>query len=271
MNFKQRLANSIKKNNSLLCIGLDPELEKLPKHLLKKSDPIFAFNKDIIDQTADLVCVYKPNIAFYEAYGLTGLISLKKTIDYIKKNYPEIPILLDTKRADIGNTAKMYAKAIFEYWQVDATTIYPYLGLDSVLPFLEYKDQCTILLIRTSNPDAKTFQDQKIGSDPLYLKIAQEIKKWHFANIGVFVGATYPDEMKKVRQLFPNSPILTAGLGAQGGQAEKIVRAGVDKNGGNLMCNNSREILYASSDKDFAKKSRQKALEIRNTLNKYRP
>lgn len=271
MNFQKKLALAIKKNNSLLCLGLDPEIEKLPKHLLKKSDPIFEFNKAIIDKTSDLVCVYKPNIAFYEAYGDKGLKSLKKTILYMKEKHPEIPILLDAKRGDIGNTAKMYAKAIFEYWGADATTIYPYLGLDAVLPFLEYENQCTILLIKTSNPGSNTFQNLDVNGEPFYLKVAKEIKKWKFENIGVFVGATYPEEMQKVRNLFPNSPILTAGLGAQGGQAEKIVQAGADKNGGNLMCNSSREIIYASSDKDFAAKARQKAIEVRDNLNQYRP
>jgi len=270
MNFLQKLKKIIKKNNSILCIGLDPEIEKLPKHLLKTEDPIFNFNKEIIDQTFNLVCAYKPNIAFYEAHGIEGLISLKKTITYLKDKYPEIPIVLDTKRADIGNTARMYAKAIFEYWQADATTVYPYLGLDSILPFLEYKNQCTILLIKTSNPDSKMFQDLKVNGEPFYIKIAKEIKKWDFPNNGVFVGATYPDELGKIRALFPNTPILTAGIGTQAAESQKAVRAGIDKDGGNLICNNSREIIYAGEDKDFAKKSAKKAEEIRNTLNKYR-
>lgn len=271
MSFQHKLQNIIKKNNSLLCVGLDSELKKLPEHLLKNSDPIFAFNKAIIDQTADLVCAYKPNIAFYEAYGIKGLTSLKKTVEYLQKNYPEIPIVLDAKRADIGNTARMYAKAIFEYWGADATTVYPYLGKDSVLPFLEYQDKYTILLIKTSNPDAKTFQDQKVDGAPFYIKIAEEIKKWNFPNIGLFVGATYPEELGKLRSLFPNNPILTAGLGAQGAQTEKAVKAGIDNDGGNLICNNSREIIYAGSDKDFAKKAAKKTEEIRDALNSYRP
>lgn len=270
MNFQQKLNNIIKKNSSLLCIGLDTEIEKLPKHLLKSDDPIFNFNKEIIDQTAYLVCAYKPNIAFYEAYGIEGLKSLKKIIEYLKKNYPEIPIILDAKRGDIGNTARMYAKSIFEYWEVDATTVYPYLGLDSVLPFFHYKDKCTILLVRTSNPDAKTFQDQKVNGEPLFIKIAKEIKKWQFRNIGLFVGATYPKELGMVRNLFPNSPILTAGIGAQGATTKKAVKAGIDKNGENLICNNSREIIYAQSGIDFAKKCAQIAFKIRNIINSYR-
>lgn len=270
MNFQQKLKKIIKQNNSLLCIGLDPEIEKLPKHLLETEDPIFNFNKEIIEHTYNLVCAYKPNIAFYEAYGIQGLTALKKTIDYLKDKYPEIPIILDTKRADIGNTARMYAKAIFEYWGADATTVYPYLGLDSLLPFFQYQDQCTILLIKTSNPDAKIFQDQQIDGKPFYIKIAEEIKKWKFDNIGLFVGATYPEELGGIRKLFPDSPVLTAGLGAQGAQTEKAVKAGIDNEGGNLICNNSREIIYAGSDKNFAEKSAQRAEGIRDIINNYR-
>lgn len=270
MNFQQKLTKIIKKNNSLLCIGLDPEAEKLPKHLRSSKEKFFLFNKQIIDETANLVCAYKPNIAFYEACGIEGLTSLKKTIEYLKSNYPHIPIILDAKRADIGNTARMYAKALFEYWEADATTIYPYLGFDTVLPFLEYKDQCTILLIKTSNPDAKTFLDQEENKNPFYIRVAKEIKKWNFDNIGVFVGATYPKELSNIRKLFPHSPILTAGLGAQGGQTEKVVKAGIDKEGGNLICNSSREIIYAGNGKDFAKESAKVANKVRDIINKYR-
>lgn len=271
MNFQKKLLNITKKNNSLLCIGLDTEIQKLPKHLLSKDSPIHEFNKQIIDNTFDLVCCYKPNIAFYEAYGIEGLKSLKKTIEYLQKNYPEIPILMDAKRADIGNTAKMYAKALYEYWDVDATTVYPYLGLDTLTPFFEYKDKCTILLIKTSNPDSKVFQNLKVNNKkPLYLAIAKEITKWKYPNIGLFVGATYPKELKDVRNLFPDKPFLTAGIGAQNAETEKAVKAGIDKNGNNLICNNSRVIIYASNGKDFAEAARQKAKELRDEINKYR-
>lgn len=266
MNFLQKLKNISSRNNSLLCIGLDSELEKLPKHLLKNADPIFDFNKAIIDATFDLVCSYKPNIAFYEANGLDGLKSLKKTLDYLKKNYPEIPIILDCKRADIGNTARMYAKAVFEYWDVDAATVYPYLGKDSVLPFLEYKDKCTILLLKTSNPDASKIQNIEIDNEPLFIKIAKEIENWNYPNIGLFVGATYPQDLAKVRDLFPNSPILTAGIGAQGAQTAEAVRAGVDKKGANLICNSSREIIYVSSEEDFAQAARKQALNLQKII-----
>lgn len=270
MNFQQKLDNIVEKNNSLLCVGLDAELSKFPKHILKQKNPIFEFNKEIIDNTFDLVCAYKPNIAFYEAYGIEGLKALKKTIEYIQKKYPQIPIILDAKRADIGNTAKMYAKALFEYWNADATTVYPYLGLDSISPFLEYKDKLTILLIKTSNPDAKTFQDLRINNEPFYMKIAQTVKKWNYRNIGLFVGATYPKELGNVRKLFPTTPILTAGIGAQGAKTEMTVKAGIDNKGDNLICNNSRSIIYASDRIDFAEVAREKAQEMRDIINRYR-
>lgn len=268
--FLKKYQKITKKNNSLVCVGLDLELAKLPKHLLKESDPIFSFNRAIIDATHDLVCAYKPNIAFYEAEGITGLQSLKKTVNYLRKKTPEIPIILDAKRADIDNTAKMYAKAIFEYWQADATTVYPYLGFDSVKPFLKYKDKYIFFLIRTSNPDAKTFQDVKVKNEPFYLYLAKEIRKWKGENVGIFVGATYPKELAKIRKIFPKRPILTAGIGAQEAETELTVKAGIDKKGINLICNSSRSIIYASNKKDFALAARRETKELKDLINKYR-
>lgn len=270
MTFKQKLENIVKKNNSLLCIGLDIDLEKIPKHLLKEQDPIFTFNKIIIDNTSDLVCSYKPNIAFYEAYGEKGHKALKKTIEYLQTNHPNIPIILDAKRGDIENTSKMYAKAVFEYWSVDAVTAYPYLGLDSILPFLEYKDKLTILLIKTSNPDSKMFQDISINSEPYYVKMAKIIKKWTHDNIGIFVGATYPKELKKIREIFPVSIFLTAGVGYQNADAEKAVKAGIDSKKKGIIFNVSRNIIYASQGLDFAKEIKKEAEKNRNLINKYR-
>ncbi|MBI1919393.1 orotidine-5'-phosphate decarboxylase [Candidatus Microgenomates bacterium] len=254
MDFKTKLENTVNKNNSLLCIGLDPEIPKIPSALRKKSQPIFSFNKSIIDSTHDLVCAYKPNIAFYEAYGLNGLKQLKLTIDYLKKNYPDIPIILDAKRADIGNTAKMYARAVFEYWNVDAATVYPQYGLDSLLPFFAYPEKCTILIIKTSNPDSGMFYDLKVNDQPFYLRVAKEIAKWKRNNLGLFVGATYPGELKNIRYLFPNTPILTAGIGAQGAKTTEAVLSGIDKNKQGLICNASRAIIY---DKSVRAKARQ--------------
>lgn len=270
MNFRNKLDHIVKKNNSLLCIGLDPELEKIPQFINELRYPIFEFNKKIINATHDFVCVYKPNIAFYEALGISGLEQLKKTINYIKKKYPEIPIILDAKRGDIGNTARMYAKAVFEYWQADSVTVYPYLGYDTVSPFLAYKDKLVILLIKTSNPDSKMFQDLKSGKEKYYLVMAKKISQWPDKNIGIFVGATYPKELKEIRDIFPNSIFLSAGLGAQGGEAEKAVRAGVDKNGRGIMFNASRSILYASHGKDFAEKAREEAKKLRDEINNFR-
>ncbi|MDO8660109.1 MAG: orotidine-5'-phosphate decarboxylase [Candidatus Parcubacteria bacterium] len=263
MKFQQKLNNIIKKNNSLLCIGLDPDLEKIPKNILKTKNPIFEFNKKIIDTTHDLVCVYKPNIAFYEAYGIDGLNQLKQTIEYIKKSYPEIPILLDAKRADIPNTSNMYAKAFFEYWDIDAVTVYPNLGLDSLLPFLQYKNKLTILLLKTSNPDSSTFQNISVGNEPYYLKMAKIIKNWKYNNIGLFVGATYPKELKNVRAIFPDRILLSAGLGAQSAEIEKAVKAGIDKQKSGIMFNASRSIIYARDP-------RGEAIKLRNEINKYR-
>lgn len=265
MNFQDKLNAITKKNNSLLCVGLDPDLDKIPERFKDKQDPLHEFNKWIIEQTFDLVNVFKPNIAFYEAYGIEGLSSLKKTIEYLKNEHPEIPIILDAKRADIPNTAERYAKAIYEYWDTDATTVYPHLGKDTILPFLKYKNKCTILLIKTSNPNSGMIQNLKTdpGGIPYYLRLAQEVKQWNLPNIGLFVGATYPDELKQVRGLFSNSAFLTAGLGAQNAEVEQAIKAGVDKNGINLTCNNSREILYSEDP-------RAKALEIRDLINKFR-
>ncbi len=258
MNFKSKLQKAIAQNNSLLCVGLDPD----PANL-NGAKSQFEFNKKIIDQTSDFVCVYKPNIAFYEAEGLKGLEDLKKTIDYLKKNLPHIPIILDAKRADIPNTARMYAKSVFEYWGADAVTVYPNLGLDSVEPFLAYKDKLTILLLKTSNLGSGTFQDMKLGTTPYYEKMAQVIKKWQFDNIGIFVGATYPQQLKRLRDIFPDQIFLSAGMGAQSAEIAKAVRAGVDKNGEGIMYNASRSIIYSNNP-------RKSAQNLRDEINKYR-
>ncbi len=263
MKFQQKLNNIIKKNNSLLCVGLDPDWDKLPKNILKNSDPFFEFNKSIIDSTYDLVCAYKPNIAFYEACGIDGLKQLKQTIEYLQLNYPKIPIVLDAKRADIGNTAKMYAKSIFEYWNADAVTVYPNLGLDSLIPFLQYRDKLIILLIKTSNPDSSMFQNIIVDNEPFYLKLARKIKTWKHPNIGIFVGATYPKELEDLRKLFPDSIFLSAGLGAQSAEIEKAVKAGIDKTKSGIMFNASRSILYAKDPRKEAKK-------LKEEINKYR-
>lgn len=254
----------------MVCVGLDTELAKIPEKFLKRREPLFLFNKAVIDATYDLVCAYKPNIAFYEAEGIEGLKQLKKTIEYINYMYSEIPVILDAKRADIGNTARMYAKAVFEYWDVDAVTVYPHLGLDSLKPFFSYKNRLVILLLKTSNPDSKLFQDVRVKSEPYYLKMAKIIRKWTFNNIGIFVGATYPEELRKVREIFPKNVFLSAGLGTQGGEVKKAVQAGIDRNGRSIMFNASRTIIYASKGKDFTKQARKEAIILRDTINQFR-
>lgn len=270
MDAKKKFLNSIKKNNSLVCLGLDPDMSKLPSHLKESKNAIFEFNKAIIDATYDIVATYKPNIAFYEALGIDGLKQLKRTLEYLKKEYSEIPIILDMKRGDIGNTAAMYAKAGFEYWGVDAVTIYPYLGLDAVLPFLKYEGKLTILLIKTSNPDSGMFQDMDVNGKPFHMVMAEKISTWKYDNISIFVGATYPEELKKIRKLFPNKFFLSAGLGAQQGDLGKAVMAGIDANKGGIVFNATRSILYASNGKDFAEKAREEAEKLRLEINKYR-
>jgi len=270
MEFRDKFNTIVKKNNSLLCVGLDPDVEKLPQHLLSDSDPIFAFNKAVIDATHDLVCVYKPNIAFYEAEGIKGLTSLKKTMEYIKSNHPDIPIILDAKRGDIGNTADRYAKAVFSYWDADAVTIFPNLGLDALKPFLAYEDKMTIVLIKTSNPDSGMFQDLQVNGKPYYLQMAEIIKEWQYDNLGIFVGATYPKELQEVRKIFPDRIFLVAGIGAQGGSIEATVKAGIDKNGSGIMINASRSALYISDNEDFAEKARGEAIKLRDEINSFR-
>ncbi|MFC1711224.1 orotidine-5'-phosphate decarboxylase [Patescibacteria group bacterium] len=271
MNFIIKIKKIQKKNNSLICIGLDVDITRIPKFLKKLKDPVFEFNKKIIDSTHDLVCAYKPNIAFYEARGLKGLRSLKKTIKYLQNKYKDTPIILDAKRGDIGSSSKQYAKAFFEYWDVDAITVFPYLGLDSISSFLDYKNKYIFLLLKTSNPDSSMFQDLKLlNGKPFYLNLAKEISKWNNNNFGVFCGATYPKELLQIRKIFPNKVILTAGIGAQGGDPKKTVKAGVDSNSLNLICNSSRSIIYASCDKNFNQKARQATIKLRNIINKYR-
>lgn len=272
MVFRKKFDQIVNKRNSLLCIGLDPDLEKIPGHLLRKKDPIFEFNKEIIDATYDLVCAYKPNIAFYEAYGLDGLSQLKKTIEYLKSNYPEIPIVLDAKRGDIGNTSVMYAKAMFEFWDVDATTVNPLGGFESIEPFLKYQGRGIIVWCRSSNPTAPEFQDLRINKNSLYIIIAKKIREWSktYDNCFMFVGATWPDQLREIRKIVPKMFILVPGIGPQQGNLEKTVINGITKNKSGLMINSSRGIIYASNGNNFAEIAREKAQRLRNEINKYR-
>jgi orotidine-5'-phosphate decarboxylase len=270
MNFKEKLSKIVKKNNSLLCIGLDIDKEKIPTHLFKNSTtPYVEFNEMIIDATSDFVCAYKLNMAFYEVFGKHGYEILEKTISYIPK---DIIVILDGKRNDIGNTAKMYAKSLFEGLNADAVTVNPYLGKDSILPFLEYKDKCSFILCRTSNPSAVDFQNLIVSKNPLYEIVARKIKEWdNFGNCGAVVGATYPNELKVIRGILGEEiPILIPGVGAQGGDAEKTVKNGANKNGEMAIINSSRGIIYASKDETFAEKAKNEAKSLRDEINRYR-
>ena len=267
MNFIDKLRQAIKKNNSLLCLGLDPDPELMPPRLVGE---VFEFNKSIIDATADLVCTYKPNLAFYEALGIPGLVALEKTVKYIPDN---IPVIGDAKRGDIGNTARLYAKALFETLGFDAVTLSPYLGYDSIKPFIDYRDKGVLILCRTSNPGALDFQSllcQEGGF--LFEVVAQKAKEWNqYGNIGLVVGATYPKELKQIRQLCPEMVLLIPGIGAQQGDLALAVGYGIDNAREKTLFSSSRQILYASRGKDFAQAARQAASELRQKINSLLP
>jgi orotidine-5'-phosphate decarboxylase len=270
MNWREKLETATSQNNTLLCVGLDTDREKIPSFLLQTSkNPLFDFNKEIIDATKDLVCAYKLNMAFYEAEGVKGIEELEKTIHYIPKN---IVIILDGKRNDIGNTAQKYAQSLFDIYKADAATVNPYLGKDGVTPFLNYKEKCIFILCRTSNPSAGDFQDLPTASTPLYQHVAKKIREWDTnENCGAVVGATYPEELKTVRSLLGQTiPILIPGIGKQGGDIEKTVKNGTNSKGEMALINSSREVIFAGNNQDFAAQSRQKAESVRDDINKYR-
>jgi len=265
VDFIDKLVNAAHKNKSLLCVGLDPDPELIPDKI-----GVFDFNRAIIDATSDLVCAYKLNLAFYEALD-DGLDALKRTVKYIPN---DIPVIGDAKRSDIGNTAKTYAKAIFSIFNFDATTVNPYLGFDSIEPFIQYKDRGVFILCRTSNAGAMDFQSLRCEAQPdyrpLFELVALKASQWNiYGNIGLVVGATYPEELKLIRQSHPDMPILIPGIGAQRGDLEKAVRYGVDAHGGKAIISSSRQIIYASRDEDFAQAVRRVATSLREQINYY--
>jgi orotidine 5'-phosphate decarboxylase subfamily 2 len=270
MNWREKLLDATHTNNSLLCVGLDTDVEKIPKFLRESSkNPVFDFNKAIIDATKDLVCAYKLNMAFYEAVGIAGIEALERTIQYIPQS---VFIIVDGKRNDIGNTAQKYAQSLFEGLKADAVTVNPYLGKDGVAPFLAYKDKCSFILCRTSNPSARDFQDLPVLSTPLYQIVARKIQEWNTSeNCGAVVGATYPEELEVVRSILGESiPILIPGVGKQGGDVGKTVVNGTNSKKELAIINSSREIIFASGKEDFAAQSRMKAESVRNEINKFR-
>jgi len=262
----KQIIDQIHKKKSFLCVGLDVDLNKIPKHLLKKENPIFEFNKAIIDATHKYCVAYKPNTAFYEAYGIKGWKALEKTIAYLNTNYPDIFTIADAKRGDIGNTSTMYAKAFFEDLGFDAVTIAPYMGKDSVEPFLAFKDKHSILLALTSNEGAFDFQTKLIDGIELYKQVIETSKTYKNAdNLMYVVGATKATFLKEIRQMIPENFLLVPGVGAQGGSLKEVCRYGMNASVG-LLVNSSRGIIYASSDENFAKAAREKAKELQQDM-----
>ena len=265
---KEDLLNQIKSKKSFLCIGLDTDIKKIPKFLLDSDDPIFNFNKKIIDATNKYCIAYKPNIAFYESQGLKGWEALEKTIDYINANYPEIFTIADAKRGDIGNTSSMYAKAYFETLNFDSITISPYMGKDSVEPFLEYKNKHTILLALTSNIGAFDFQTKNVGknSNQLYEEVIKTSTNWKNSDQLMYViGATKATYLKKIRKIIPNNFLLIPGIGAQGGNLNDVCDNGMNQEVG-LLINSSRSIIYASNETNFDLISAKNAQEIQSQM-----
>lgn len=262
----QQLVQQIKHKKSFLCIGLDVDLTKIPQHLLEFEDPIFEFNKAIIDATHDLCVSYKPNMAFYEAYGLKGWQSLEKTITYINEKYPEIFTIADAKRGDIGNTSTMYAKAFLEDLNFDSVTVAPYMGKDSVEPFLAFENKHTILLALTSNEGAFDFQTKNVDGEELYKVVIETSKRWkNSQNLMYVIGATKADYFAEIRKLVPDSFLLVPGVGAQGGSLQEVCKYGMNDTIG-LLINSSRAIIYASSGEDFAQKAREEALKMQQEM-----
>ena len=266
-----KLENQIKEKKSFLCIGLDIHLNKIPEHIKGEEDPIFSFAKDIIDSTNKYAVAYKPNIAFFEAYGVLGWKSLEKIIKYINSNYPEIFTIADAKRGDIGNTSNMYAKAFFENLEFDSITISPYMGKDSVEPFLSHDNKYVFLLALTSNLGSEDFQLKKISSNSnkLYEDVVLKSREWKNSdNLMYVVGAKNVEEISKIRKLVPNSYLLIPGVGAQGGSLKDICNNGLDS-GLKLLVNSSRSIIYSSNTKDYAEKAMLAASEIQEEMERY--
>lgn len=260
---RQQLINEIFTKKSFLCVGLDTDINKIPEHLKKEEDPIFTFNKAIIDATAPYCVAYKPNLAFYECYGLKGMIAFEKTIKYLKENHPNHFIIADAKRGDIGNTSKMYAQTFFEEYNLDSVTVAPYMGEDSVKPFLEYDNKWVILLALTSNKGSHDFQltEDKQG-ERLFEKVLKKSQEWGTTeNLMYVVGATQGKMFEDIRRIAPYHFLLVPGVGAQGGSLQEVCKYGMTKDCG-LLVNSSRGIIYASKDEDFAEIAAQKAKEL---------
>ncbi|TLY60737.1 MAG: orotidine-5'-phosphate decarboxylase [Gammaproteobacteria bacterium] len=268
--FIEQLTRAWERNDSLAAIGLDPEIERFPRRIAAEASPIFQFNKAIIDATADLVCAYKPQFAHYAAYEAED--QLERTIEYIHRSYPGVPVILDSKRGDVGNTAERYAIEAFERYGADAVTVNPYLGGDALEPFLKYQDKGIVVVCRTSNPGARELQDLETGGRKLYQVVAELVaRRWNSrGNCLLVVAATYPRELAEVREIVGDMPLLVPGVGAQGADVAQAVQNGQTASGTGLIISSSRAILYASSDDDFAPAARAAALALREQINTHR-
>ena len=265
---KQELIANIRRKHSFLCVGLDTDLKKVPEHLLGEDDPIFTFNKAIIDATAPYCIAYKPNLAFYEAFGVKGLMAFEKTVKYLKQNYPDQFIIADAKRGDIGNTSAMYARTFFDEYDVDAVTVAPYMGEDSVTPFLGYEGKWVVLLALTSNKGSHDFQMLPLGEggEPLYKTVLAKSQEWADNEQMMYVvGATQGRAFEEIRKIVPDHFLLVPGIGAQGGSLEEVCRYGMNSTCG-LIVNSSRAILYADHSEQFAEVAGQKANEVQQQM-----
>ncbi len=262
----KELFENIKKKKSFLCIGLDTDVVKIPRFLLDTTDPVFAFNKQIIDATHDLAVAYKPNLAFYETLGVNGWNSLEKTVNYLRYQYPDLFIIADAKRGDIGNTSSMYAKAFFDHMEFDAVTVAPYMGEDSVKPFMTYVDKWVILLALTSNKGAADFQYMTEGGEKLYEKVIKTSMQWGTTDSMMYVvGATKAEMLSSIRKIIPEHFLLVPGVGAQGGSLREVAENGMNNQCG-LLVNSSRGIIYAADDESFAEKAREAAMVVQKEM-----
>ena len=267
---KQQLFENIQKKQSFLCVGLDTDIKKIPPHLLQEEDPIFAFNKAIIDATADYCIAYKPNLAFYESLGTKGLLAFEKTVAYLRENYPDQFIIADAKRGDIGNTSEMYARSFFDYMHVDAVTVAPYMGEDSVKPFLIYPEAWVILLALTSNKGSQDFQlTEDAQGERLFEKVLRKSQEWASDEQMMYVvGATQGRMFEDIRKIVPNHFLLVPGVGAQGGSLAEVVKYGMNDNCG-LIVNSSRAIIYADKTENFAQAARDAAKAVQEEMANY--
>ncbi|MBN1404230.1 MAG: orotidine-5'-phosphate decarboxylase [Opitutales bacterium] len=272
MTFRSKLEHCWKENRSMVCVGLDPDRAKIPEHLSKDADVIYSFNKAIIDATADLVCAYKPQFAYYA--GQNALGSLRKTLSYLRETYPDVPVILDVKRGDIGSTATMYAREAFDHYKADAVTVNPYMGGDTLKPFLDDAEKGVVVLCRTSNPGSVDFQDLRIQGDGrrLFEIVAEKAaKEWNYNNnVALVAGATFPEDLGCIRSIIGDIPLLVPGVGAQGGDVEAVLKHGLDSRGEGLVINSSRGILYAGRGTDFSTRAREATLLLRDQINSLR-